>query len=109
DEQDDVVAVVAVVGVDPELADDLEGVLAPIVGVDQGVVEGGAVVAGEAASGAKALAGGEDVGGDDLVQQASKLGMGQADSVELRELLAEVLFERGAVPDIGAVFVLQSD
>jgi hypothetical protein len=49
DEQDDVVAVVAVVGVDAELADDLEGVLAPVGDIDERVVQRGAVVAGEAA------------------------------------------------------------
>ena len=38
DEQDDVVAVVAVVGVDAELVDDLEGVLAPVLDVDERVV-----------------------------------------------------------------------
>ena len=48
DEQDDVVAVVAVVGVDAELVDDLEGVLAPVLDVDEGVVQRRAVVAGEA-------------------------------------------------------------
>ena len=51
DEQDDVVAVVAVVGVDAELADDLEGVLAPVGDVDQRVVERRAVVAGEGCCG----------------------------------------------------------
>ena len=48
DEQDDVVAVVAVVGVDAELADDFEGVFAPVVDIDERVVQRRAVVAGEA-------------------------------------------------------------
>ena len=47
DEEDDVVAVVAVVGVDAELVDDLEGVLAPVLDVDERVVQRRAVVAGE--------------------------------------------------------------
>ncbi|QRK12305.1 hypothetical protein JQX13_21125 [Archangium violaceum] len=47
DKEDDVVAVVAVVGVDAELVDDFEGVLAPVLDVDEGVVERGAVVADE--------------------------------------------------------------
>ena len=75
DQQDDVVAVVAVVGVDAELVDDLEGVLAPVLDVDQRVVERRAVVAGEAASVAEGMGGGEDVGGDDLVEQALELAV----------------------------------
>ena len=48
DQEENVVAVVAVVGVGAELARDLEAVLAPVLDVDQRVVERGAVVAGEA-------------------------------------------------------------
>ena len=73
DEQDDVVAVVAVVGVDAELADDLEAVLAPVVDVDQRVVQRRAVVAGEAVAVAERVGGGEDIGRDDLFQQALEL------------------------------------
>ena len=91
DEQDDVVAVVAVVGVDAELVDDLEGVLAPVLDVDQGVVERRAVVAGEAVAVAEGAGGGEDVRGDDLVEQTLELAVGQLDAVERLELLAEVL------------------
>jgi hypothetical protein len=54
--------VVAVVGVDAELIDDLEGVLAPVLDVDQRVVERRAVVAGEAVDLAERLGGGEYVG-----------------------------------------------
>ncbi len=78
DEQDDVVAVVAVVGVDAELVDDLEGVLAPVLDVDERVVERRAVVAGEAVAVAERVGGGEDVGGDDLVEQALELAVGEA-------------------------------
>ncbi len=91
DEQDDVVAVVAVVGVDAELADDLEGVLAPVVDVDERVVERGAVVAGEAVAVAERVGGGEDVRGDDFVEQTLELAVGQADVVERLELFAEIL------------------
>ena len=54
------------------------------------------------------LGGGEDVGGDDLVEQALELAVGQADAVECLELLAEVRFKRGAVADVRAVLVLQA-
>jgi hypothetical protein len=66
----------AVVGVDAELADDLERVLAPVVGVDEGVVQRSAIVAGEAVDAAEGLGGSEDVGGDDLAQQTLELGVG---------------------------------
>ena len=107
DEQDDVVAVVAVVGVDAELVDDLEGVLAPVLDVDEGVVERRAVVAGEAVAFAQGAGGGEDVGGDDLVEQALELAVGERDAVERLELLAEVLLQRGAVADVRAVGVFK--
>ena len=108
DEEDDVVAVVAVVGVDAELVDDLEGVLAPVLDVDEGVVQRGAVVAGEAVALAQGAGGGEDVGGDDLVEQARELAVGEVDAVEGFELLAEVALQRGAVADVRAVLVLQA-
>ena len=107
DEQHHVVAVVAVVGVDLQLADHLEGVLAPVLDVHQRVVERRAVVAGEAAELPQAGRGGEDVGGDDLQQQPLELGVGEGDAVEGLELLAEVGFEGEAVADVGAVGVLQ--
>ena len=108
DEQDDVVAVVAVVGVDAELVDDLEGVFAPVLDVDERVIERRAVVAGEAVAVAERVGGGEDVGGDDFVQQALELVVGQLDAVQCLELLAEIRLERSAIADVGAVFVLQA-
>ena len=48
DEQDDIVTLVAVVGVDAELVDDFKRVFAPVLNVDQGVVQGRAVIAREA-------------------------------------------------------------
>ena len=90
DEEDDVVAVVAVVGVDAELVDDLEGVFAPVLDVDEGVVQRRAVVAGEGVALAQGAGGGEDIRGDDLVEQAGELAVGEADAVEGLELLAEV-------------------
>ena len=43
----DVVAVMAVVRIDAELINDLEGVLTPVLDVDEGVVERRAVIADE--------------------------------------------------------------
>ena len=42
-----------------------------------------------------------------LLQQALELGIGQVDAVEGLELLAEVLFQRGAVADVGTVGVFE--
>ena len=81
DEQEDIVAVVAVVRVDAELVDDLEVVYAPVLEVDEGVVQRRAVVASERVDPPQGLGGGEDVGGDDLVEESGELGVCQADAV----------------------------
>ena len=83
---------VAIVGVDAELVDDLEGVFAPVLDVDQSEVERCAVVAGKAVALAQGTGGGEDIGCDDLVEQADEFAIGEANSVERFELFAEVLF-----------------
>ena len=54
------------------------------------------------------LGGGEDIRGDDLVEQAGELAVGEVDAVEGLELLAEVLLQRGAVADVRAVFVFEA-
>jgi hypothetical protein len=107
DEEDDVVAVVAVVGVDAELVDDLEVVFAPVLDVDQGVGKRGSVIAGEIVSLAQDARGGEDVGGDELVEEALELAVGQLDAVEGFEFLAEVRLQRCSVVDVAPVGVLQ--
>lgn len=52
--------------------------------------------------------GGEDVRGDKLVKQALELAVGEADAVEGFELVAEVLFQRGAVADVVTVGVFET-
>jgi hypothetical protein len=52
----------AVVGVDAELADNLAAVLAPVIDVDQRVVERRGVIAGEVVDAAKGFGGGKGVG-----------------------------------------------
>lgn len=106
-EDDDVVTVVAVVRVDAELVHDLKGVFAPVLDVDQGVVQRRAVIAGEGVDLAEGLGGGEDIRRDDLVEQAGELAIGEPDAVEGLEFFAEVAFQRGAVADVRAVDVLQ--
>ncbi len=108
DEQEDVVTVVTVVGVDAELVDDLEVVFAPVLDVDQGVVQRRAVVAGEAVALAQGAGGGEDIGGDDFLQHAGEFTIGEADAIEGLEFFAEVGFQGGAVVDIGADGVFEA-
>ncbi len=107
DEQDDVVAVVAVVGIDAELADNFECVFAPVVDVDQRVVKRRAIVARKAVAVAECLGGGEDVGSDDFVQKTLELAVGEFDVIECLEFFAKVPFQGGAVSDVLAIFVLQ--
>ena len=82
----------AVVGVDAELIDDLVVVFAPVLDVDEGVVQRRAVVASEAVHAAQGLGSGEDIRRDDLVEQTGEFGVGEADSVQGLELLPEVGF-----------------
>ena len=107
DQEHHVVALEAVVGVDAELVDDLEGVFAPVFDVDKGVVERGAVVAGEAVDLAEQGRGGKDVGGDDLVEEAFEFAVGELDAVESLEVISEVAFEGGAVPDVRPMSVFE--
>ncbi|SMH65925.1 protein of unknown function [Acidithiobacillus ferrivorans] len=107
DEEDDVVAVVAVVGIDAQLVDDLEGVFAPVLEVDEAVVQRRAVVAGEGIDAAQGLGGGENIRSDDLIQQAGELGIGEADAVERFKVLAEIGLQRGAVADVIAIVVFE--
>ena len=81
DEQEDIVAAVAVVRVDTELVDDLKMVLAPVLQVDEGIVQGRAVIACETVDLPQGLRGGEDIWGDDLIEQAGKLRIGELAAV----------------------------
>jgi hypothetical protein len=67
DQEHDVVAMMAVIRIDAQLINDFEGVLAPVLDVDEGVVQRRAVIANEAVALAKCAGGGEDIGRDDLV------------------------------------------
>jgi hypothetical protein len=77
-------------------------------GFDLLVVEGRAVVAGETVDLAEHRRGGEDIRGDDLIQQPLKLAIGERDAIERLEVLPEVLFQRGAVTDVVPQGVLQT-
>src|SRR5690606_4360839 len=49
----------------------------------------------------------EDVGRDEVVEEAGELGVGEADAIEGLELFAEVALQRGAVADVGTIGVFQ--
>lgn len=98
---------VAVVGIDPQLAHDLEAVLAPIVDIDQRVVERRAVVAREGVAAPQRLRGCEDVGADDIGQEPLEFAIGERNPVELLELLAEVILEGQTIVDIRPMSVLE--
>jgi type I restriction enzyme M protein len=85
-----VVAVMAVVGVDAQLADDFKRVFAPVLDIDQGVIQRCAIFAGEGIDAAQGASGGEDVGRDYLVEQPGELAIGQVDAIEGVKLLAKV-------------------
>lgn len=108
DEQNNIVTVMAVVRVDAKLVDDFKCVLAPVLDVDQRVVQWSAVVACERVAIAQGACGREDIGGDDFVQQAGELRVCQADVVQSFELFAKVLLQGSSVANVRTVFVLQS-
>lgn len=97
----------AVIGVDTELVDDLKAVFAPLPDVDQGVEEWRAVVPLEAVAFAQMPGGGENVRGDDLIEQPGKFRIGQMHPVKSLKFLAEVFFECVPVTNVGAVAVFE--
>lgn len=107
DQKHHVVALEAVVGVDAELADNFEGVFTPVLDVDKGVVERGAVVARKTVDLAEPGRIGEDVGSDDLVEKTLEFSVSELDAVEGLEMIAEVGFEGGAVTNVLAVDVFE--
>ncbi len=107
DQEHDIVAVMAVVRIDAELIDDLEAVLAPVLDVDEGVVERRAVVADKRFPVPQRTGGFVHVWCDDLIEESLELSVGEVDAVECLELLPEVRFKLGEIADLGAVFVLE--
>ena len=97
----------AVVGVDPQLVDDLKSVLAPVLDVDQGVVQGDAVVPLEAVAFPQHPGGTIDVRGHDGVQQAMELAIRQLDVVEGLEVPTKVVLQSGTVSDVRPVSVFE--
>lgn len=53
------------------------------------------------------LGSGEDIGRDDLVQQAGKFAIGEAHTVQGLKLFAEIMLKCGAVSDVFPVLVFK--
>ncbi len=83
----------AVVRIDAELIDDLEMVFAPVLDVDEGVVEWRAVIADESLPVPEGAGGFVHVRRDDFVEEPPEFAICQTDAVERLELLAEVCFK----------------
>ena len=95
---------VAVVRVDAELVDDLEGVFAPVLDVDQGVVQRRAVIAGEAVDCCGGFLAAVKTSGVTISSsRRANSRIGEVDAVEGLELFPEVLLQRGAVGDVPAI------
>ena len=97
----------AVVGINTELIYDLEGVLAPVLDVDEGVVERRTVVANECFPIAKRPGRFVNVWSDDFVEESLELAVGECDAIQGFKFFPEVCFKRCSIADIGAIFVLE--
>ena len=107
DQEDDVVAVIAAVRIDAGLIDDLKCVLAPVLDVDERVVERRSVVADECFPVPEGACGFVHVGCDDLIEESLELAVGECDTIQGFELFPEVCFKRCSIADAGAIFVLE--
>jgi hypothetical protein len=107
DEEQHIITVMAVVGVDAELVDHLKAVFAPLLDVDQGVMQRSAVIPIEAVTFAQMPCSSEDVRSDELIQQAGKLGIGQMYPVECLKFLAKVLLQRSTVTNVITILVFE--
>ena len=77
DQEQHVVTVKTVAGVDAQLVDDFKFVFAPVFDVDQGVLQGGAVFANKGVALAQVFGSSKHVCGDDLIAQATEFGVSQ--------------------------------
>jgi len=94
DQEHDVVPVMAVVGIDAELIDDFEAVLALVLDVDEGVVERRAVIPGERFPVAEGACGFVHVGCHDVIEESQELAVRELDAIQGIEPFPEVRFKR---------------
>ncbi len=107
DEEQHIIAVMAVVGVDAELVHHREAVFAPLLDIDQSVKKRRAIVPLEAVALTQMAGGGKEVRSDDLIEQPGKLCIRQMHTVQRFKLFTEVLLKRSSVTDVGAVAVFE--
>ena len=105
DQQDHIIAVMAVGGIDAQLVDDFKVVFAPVADIDQGVLQRCAVVALEGVAFAQDFGRRKDVRLDYLVTQPGKFRICQVYPVENREFLAKIVLQRRVIANIGAIGV----
>lgn len=94
-EQHHVISMMAVIGVDTELIGHLEIVLAPVPGIDQGVMKWRTIIALEGISFPQIPGDSENVRRNDRFQQTLEFIVSKVHPVERLELLAEISFQRG--------------
>ena len=108
DQQDHIVTVMAVGGVDTQLVDDFKVVFAPVADIDQRVLQRGAVVALKGVAFAQDFGRRKDIRLDYLATQPGKFRIRQFYPVERREFLAKILFQRRVIANVRAIGVFLS-
>ena len=81
---------VAVVSVDTQLVDHLEGIFAPILNIDKRVVERRAIITGKIVAFAQGSCRHKNIRRDNFVQQALKFPISELHPIQGFELLPEV-------------------
>ena len=108
DQEYDVVAAMAVVRIDAELIDDLEVVLAPVLDVDEGVIERRAVVADERFPVAELPGGFVNIWCDNLVEESLELAVGERDTIQGFETFSlKFASSVCSIADVAATLVLE--
>ncbi len=75
EQQNNIIAVMAVLRIDAQLIDHLKGIFAPVLDIDQSIVERGAIFTLEAVALAQDFGGSKHIRTDDLITQPDKFGI----------------------------------
>ncbi len=97
----------AVICIDAELIDDLESVFAPVLDVDEGVVERCTVIADKGFAAPEGTGGFVNVRCDNFVEESLKLAVRKCDPVQGFELFPKVCLKRGSITDVRAIVILK--
>ena len=107
DEQNDVIPVVAGIGIDTQLINHFKAVFAPVLDIDQRVVKRRAIVTLKTVALAQAPGSLEYVGRDDGFQQAGEFAIGQLNGVEFLEVFTKIFFQRRAIVYVGTICIFK--